>query len=260
MTSNDELVIIRSSQTTIPTDTSTSFTIQFPLPLKGKYRLEKVRITYSMYNINSINNLIYLTDTGGAHIITIPPGYYTPSTLATAIATAMTNGGSQAYTCVINSGSNTLTITAAGNFSFTFKTNTATSLANVMGFGNVNTSSATSQTGTYPVNVDTYDSFNILIGSSQPIRDVNGGISTFNIPINAIPQQVIFYEPQVNYQYASFQNSTSNIKVVVNDSSGNQIGGANGLNNVNWFMVLHRVYEQDHFDPHGPNIKPSSAV
>jgi hypothetical protein len=259
MSQNNDIVIIQSAQRTSSGDTPNSFTLKFSLPFKGKYRLEKFFMTNSWYNVNSNNNMVYFNDTGGDHKVAITPGFYTPAQLATQIASQMTSAGSQTYTGAQNPNTNTLTLSAPGNFKVLFGTGgsfatIANSIASLLGFQAADTTNNTSVTGSYPMNVNPYPYLNILVGSSLEIRDVNGGAATFNVPITAISTQTIFYEPQVNLQFKTFDSSTSNIKVQVLDPSGNLLGGATGLNNVDWYMTWRRLFEDGHYDKHGPSI------
>lgn len=126
----------------------------FRLALGTQDLVKKVALTRAsippLWNVTQYNNIIIFNEGGSDLTVTITPGYYTESTLATAIAAAMTAAGGT-YTCTYSAVTYKFTIAeTAGPTAFVLKwsSNKKTQkLGSMLGFGISDTASTTSQTG-----------------------------------------------------------------------------------------------------------------
>lgn len=227
-----QAICISSAERAAGSTSSSDFTLQTVTPLKGIYKLLEAYFPITFNNVNSTNNTIYFNENSTNKTCTIPAGAYTISTIAAAIASAMTtaSSGYATYTCAVASNTNLLTLTSTQNFSLTFGTNTANSMAGILGFPNTNTSPSTSATGTNMVNfTGTQPSFNVTIlgsgeGSGSMISVGSGNSYTFKIPITGTTGSVQFYSPSAHSaQYLMLPTGTNSLKVNVRDDKGNTI-------------------------------------
>lgn len=142
-TKNYLLFEINSADRTVGENSGTANNFTVALPGKyslSKYRIVNAQIKHTWYNINSSNNKIDFTEDGGAEInITIPPGNYSTTSLATAIRTAMDAAGAKTYTVSLSSTNYKTTIaidTGGGTFDLLWNTgaNTAETIGSILGF------------------------------------------------------------------------------------------------------------------------------
>ena len=231
--------IISSSDRSASSSSSSDFTVPISIVIpKGTYSLEYVLLPNGVYNVNSTNNKIYFND-GSNKTATITSGFYTTSSLPTAVKTAMdtASGGTQTYTITINPDTQVMTIASTGNTSLKFGTNTTNSSASILGFSNTDTTASGSNVGNYIVNLNRQNFYKVNINSisnnyHSGTQNVN---STFVIPITSNPQEVISYAPEESFsQHITFENNVKELRVVVTDESSNTIN----LNGVEWFFII----------------------
>lgn len=88
-------------------------------------KVKNTLIGFSVYPIDSRNNKIYYKEhsTAGTLTATVASGYYTGSTFATAIETALETAGAHQYTVAYNDISNKLSITCGATCLFTTGSN-----------------------------------------------------------------------------------------------------------------------------------------
>lgn len=132
--------------------TNESFTItdtsgRFSVPPRA-VKLTRASIPYTWQNITSSNNVFTITEAGPAITITVPPGNYSGTALATAITSAITaSSATHTYAVVYNQSTGLFTISANGTFSLGF--NQVNTIAPRIGFvAGTSTSPATSVTST----------------------------------------------------------------------------------------------------------------
>lgn len=219
--------------TTMPSDC----TIPSTQGLKaGCYQLKSCYLPVSYYNVGATNNVIYFTDTTGAHVATITTGQYTLANVLPAIVTAINAVGNGTATVTVNSLTSRITIAYTELFSLTFGTNTTNSAATMMGFANSNTASATSHTGTMIANMSTLKSYNFQISNCTPyVTTMNGNSYTFVIPALSLTPNILYYEPPIQFPITiHLEHATSSLKVAIYDDN-HQI-----VNNMSadWFFML----------------------
>jgi len=216
--------------------------------LRGKWLVTSAQVPVSAYTIDTPNNIINFHDTAN-RVVTIPPGYYTVTSLATAIQTAMNTAGGSTYTVTVDNASLKITVAGSTNFYFTFGANLppnyynnpSFALANILGLGINNTTPAAQITGTNPINLNYNQNLNITIqGTSYRNVDCSssnpGGFMTgnknysFEIPIGGIQEGTIYqYIPNNQLQVIEFVNGVQvfNVTVVGDDDQPYNFNGAN---------------------------------
>ena len=224
----------------------------------GTYRLVEALMPSTQYTISSSNNVIRFNESGvgggGSLTATVPPGYYTASSLAVAVGTVMTtaSGGYNTYTAATSSLTGLLTITATvgGNFFMENGTDTAirdpisTEMSQILGYPyQSSTTAAMTQTGTKPMNLSRIISFNILIdeanssGGNRIISSRGGTTLTFSIPVLTNSGGIFHYKPVGNAlmnPQEMFLKRTRVLRIKVIDDQGNLVD----LNNVDWWILL----------------------
>lgn len=93
------------------------FNVLVPNNMKTKtsFKLVSANIPLNLYNI-TLNNNFFLYNDGGDKYVTVPAGYYTVTSLCTALQSAMTLLGGT-YTVAFNNTTKSVTISALSNFS-----------------------------------------------------------------------------------------------------------------------------------------------
>ena len=208
--------------------------------LHGRYRLQHLMLPVTYFNVSATNNKVYFSDTTGAHVATLTPGYYNAfSSLATEVATQMTSAGNGTVTCAVSSSTNLLTVSNTENFSFTFGTHIANSAAVLMGFIGNSAADATSQVAVRTMNLSEllYINFSISEAASDGVRSTDGHSYTFSVPAAATVPNLYLYEPSEQNPVILNLNSTRSLTVRIYDDHGNL------LNNMysDWSMLLKPV-------------------
>lgn len=160
-----------------------------------KVELVQAIIPNTQYIINSNNNVITITGNGQPYAGTIVNGNYTPSTLATAIATALNNNGSTlTYTCSVDTNISYLfTITSSNTVTLNFSKNTI--LGNILGFGVTDTTAGTTFTGTNVCSVNTTRFWKLSIEELGTNYETNiPSLFTFIIPNNSTFGTITYYK------------------------------------------------------------------
>jgi len=106
----------------------------------------------TIYNVTTLNNKLYFND-GALRTITIPSSNYDYLTICTVIEDLM-NASGTALTFAALYDQTTLKITITGSGAYTLVTGAST-VYKIIGFQNVTTSSATTQLGSYAINLAT---------------------------------------------------------------------------------------------------------
>lgn len=159
-----------SGTTSYPT-----FTLNETINRVGKIKIDRVELACSYFVFNTGNNVLGSNINGGT--ITVAAGTYTPTSLATALQTAIraTGGGFSAATVTYSSTTFKFTITSGSVSTFTLSA--TSTLAPVMGFS-ATQSSTTSVTSDYPV----YDTSIKLVADNRTfVINQSSTDYTFNI-------------------------------------------------------------------------------
>lgn len=148
------LLFINSADRTSNSASSSDFEIEFfHRELRfSRFRVRKVVIPKTIYNVDSSNNVVYFND-GSAKTATLTNGSYsTIDQLATEITSKVTTAsGIQTYTYTYDSVTGFLTITSSGTSSFTWSSNL--NLGKMCGYV-ADTASGTSHVSTQRVNLE----------------------------------------------------------------------------------------------------------
>lgn len=185
--------------------------------LCGKYHVRNFYAANTFWNVNSTNNVIYFND-GSAKTATITPGFYTASTLVTAVAAALNVVGT-GFSCTLSSLTSAVTISNATPFILSWGTFTTNSAGEILGFSSVDAPAATAQTAPHPVNLDMVQSYNFIIdGCTSGIVDMKSGNGyTFSLPITEDSLSVEHYVP-IRCEHVAFvvseQLSSLHVRVV----------------------------------------------
>ena len=238
---HDTRCMILNSVNRIPTTTPDNCTIQFMQPITGRWRLKQVIFTNYAYPVNNSNNIVYFYENGTNKQFSLPLGNYTTSTLITALINGLNtaSGGFNTYTSSFNGSTQILTVTATSVFAFQWG-NVGSSASQLLGWQIVNTSLATSQTGSSPVDLVQPLAFlwTFLDGTTTcSIEDSSQQIyGTFLTPLYNAFGSLESYEPlEPNNIYLTFNNQPRLFKVKITDLFGNSIN-----NNMNWVIVIEK--------------------
>lgn len=229
-------LIIRSNQRL--SGTPTNFQIQLADNLRdSSYKLNYASIPVSFYTVTSSNNTFYWSEGSTAITCTLTPGFYTATSLASSLGTAMTSAGTQTYTISYSNITALITITAGSNFSITMGTNTTNSLASITGF-NTNLSANTSQTAPNIVNLSPITALQVNIEHLSNFTDCSFNSSTFFIPVTGNPLDIIQYTPPDQFpQYITFSGQRQIVSVSLTDQNSQAIN----LNGLDFFFILEYV-------------------
>jgi hypothetical protein len=156
----------------------------------------QAEIPFSYYVVNSFNNTFSLTEPAGTATVTIPVGNYNSSTMATALATALTTTSAglsgRTYTVSYSQLVEKFTITASvGDFSLTFGASNETNPRQILGFpSGVSTSSGSVLTASFTSQL-TGPNY-VYLNSSQL-----GSITPTELPQNAVNLSQGLKGPQI---------------------------------------------------------------
>jgi hypothetical protein len=202
------------------------FQVNLSSAIQGKWDLKSIFICADFPVINSTNNTIPFTESATQKTATVPAGYYTKTTLLTAIGTAMTtaSGGTNTYTVTLDSVTQSVTITASTvPFTLDWLSRSTNSMARLLGFAvTTNTASALTATGSGILVLNTVLSFNIAIEGVGTIVNAQGQLSTFYVPMtaNVGTQGWIQYEPDQFDQRITIPSPLSTLRIRVLDDNG----------------------------------------
>jgi len=203
-----------NSSTTYPSDCI----IHSKLTPSGTYALKSILLPVTYHNVNVNNNTIYFTDTGGVRTCQLPIGYYSQlPDFAAAVATAMTAVSAGVVTCSVSSRTNVLTVSNTVAFSFTFGSNKVNSAGRLMGFI-ADTATATSQSGTQTMNLNSTSCYNFLIDdASSEVVGMDGSRCTFKIPATTATPNEVYYEPSEQFPIVFTLTSTKVLRIRIMD-------------------------------------------
>lgn len=239
-----DLILIRSRDRTGNSTSSHNFQLDLKgSPIEaGTYSIQFINIQNTAYPIRSgVNDKIYFNENSTNKTATITAGYYSESTLTTAVKSALdtASGGFATFTVTISASTKLMTISSTQSFSLKFGTNTSSSAARTLGFAASDTSAATSQTATSMINLTDPLSANIRIreASSKGFSCVNGGYGQILIPLDVAFGYFKFYKIDDFPQQLKFVNKATVLNVEIRDMEGNLLD----LNQSDWEILLKKV-------------------
>lgn len=190
--------------------------------LEGRYELKSILIPVTYWNVNSSNNKVYFTDTGGAQVASLTSGYYTSfEQLVNELVTQMNAVGAGTVTASINSLNNYLTVNNSVNFSFTFGTNTTSSASKLLGFTGNSASATTSQLAQRIMNLKFTTAFNFHISdATSGVKTLTGQQFTFSIPALTTTPGFCYYAPIQENPISFILKPTKQLSVKITDDDG----------------------------------------
>ena len=242
-----DLFLLRSKDRTSASSSSHNFRLdlQGSLIEPGSYNVEFINMQNSIYTIRSaVNDVIYFNENSTNKTATITAGYYTESTLPTAVKSTLdtASGGFATFTVTISASTKKMTIASTQNFSLKFATNTSPtypSAAKTLGYANTDTSAATSQVGTSIVNLADPLSVSIRIrqASSKGFNCVNGAHGQILVPLDVGFGYLKAYKTDDFPQTLTFNNKANVLDIELRDLEGFYLD----LNGSEFEMLLRRI-------------------
>lgn len=210
-----------------------TFTLRSPLYVYA-YRVKSVSIPFSFYMVNANNNTIAFRESadGVNRTATLPVGNYDAATILSALGTALTNAGTQAYTVTYDDVSGRLTISAPGNFRILSGNNGSTAW-NVLGVDQYNDTASGVSSVKLPHYVDfSFNSSILLCSNALSSEDViyssdDSKAVVCNIPADAPAGSVIHYDNS-NGGYLLFEESVQQVDFLLLDSATGKPMDLNG--------------------------------
>ena len=209
----------------------------------GNYHLQFANVQNTSYTVRTnVNDTIYFNENSTNKSATITPGYYTSSTIAAAIKSAMDTASSAfaTFTVTFSSATQKLTIASTQNFSLTFGTYTARSIARLLGFNAADTTAATSAIGNNVINFGEPLSFAIRIreAADYNVSCINGSYASFVIPMDVGYGEYKYYRSNYDFpQYCRFTTRCTRLNIEIRDFEGNILD----LNGSDFELCLRKV-------------------
>jgi len=238
MSAYDKFYLLKSRDRTTESKSSSDFTIQLPHPINGKYELVSATVPNTIYTFaaGDDSNKIYFNEAGTPFTASITPGFYSTSTIAAAIKTAMEDVGSYTYTVTIDSVTQRVTISAGADL-FILEFASREGASERLGFAREDTAAATSHTGDYVLNFALPHSLVVDIDRKESFQSSGQDSGSFYIPFDVNSSDVMIYSRDSKFsQNIEFRNQTSFPIQLKN--TNNQIVDLNGAN---WEMLLKKV-------------------
>jgi hypothetical protein len=194
------------------------------------YTLVYAHIPQTIYNIDAQNNSFVFND-GVERQVTLPNGFYTASTVTTALQSVMNAVSSQTFTVTLDDTTQKITLDSTGSFSVSMN-----SVESPLGFTS-DTTLNTSHTGDTILNLERTDALFIHVNEIQETDLVRGG-TTFVIPSSVNQLQVIDYNERNGYhQKITFNTPNLLLSIRLTDAENRTVD----LNNSDWYFVLEQV-------------------
>jgi hypothetical protein len=207
----------------------------FPMPLtippsfKPRYiNLCEAHFPQTWYVFNSSNNTVTFIESTAPTtqlFAVIPPGNYNtqdPTTIMTAVSTAMTSAGTQTYTVTFNFNTQLLTISAPGTFQILWsKTNDPSTQ---LGFPNVDSIVANTFTGTAPVKLSPSGCIYITLDGLNTTKIVTSSLNpaggNFVCCIDALSGQLVRWTNNGIYRPSPITAISSMLTIKLTDANG----------------------------------------
>lgn len=203
----------------------------------GKYAVVGGKIDNMVYTVtNNTRTLIFVDSSATTRTITLTEGFYTGSTLVSALKTAMdaaTVAVPQTFTVALDSSTQKITITSAGNFSITYAGST---IAPIIGL-KANKSTATSAVMDSTINLT--HSFNgAFIEIAEVIEkgnDLRNNVTwCLYYPMSVGSGSLLVLGSEEVPQIISFASQTGTVTVRVLNQRGENVD----LNSGEWQLLL----------------------
>ena len=193
--------------------------------IEGTYKLVSFVATNNIYNITDYNNKIYWNENGTNRTSTLTNGFYDSSDYTSHLSTILNNDASGTISVSLDDNTRKLTITNTLTFYFTFGSNTSNSARKLLGYNAIDGTTATSQTSTNPIDLNTCK--NIFIKVMQDDHRKIEGIDFFNasLMINGdgnIGETLRYIDSNNFDQYIKFKK-TKQISIEFHDIYNNSI-------------------------------------
>lgn len=245
MTTSSNLIIINSRDRTSGTPNEFVFNLSENLE-EATYQLSSFCMTNNLYNVVAgENDKLYVAHSvDGSNTLTLTPGNYSGSTLATEIKTQLDTISAVVYTVAYSAITNKFTITPdSGNFGFEFSSNTTATSRFLLGKDAVDDVLASSQVSDNPIDLKLHDHILIKIqqDNNQHGTSPNGTEFGALIPIQNDMSftNIIQYKHGSEFgQFFKFGSSIStlNISLFAED------GGLLPNNKSEWSMSIKKVF------------------
>ena len=217
-----------------------------------KVALTQATIPVVAYNITSANCTLEFKINSTAYSTTITSGYYSSTSLVTAVNTALTNlAPSGGLTLSYSATTNRMTITGAGTgYNVTLTNTSGTAMWTFLQL--TTNSAATSLTGTQGFNVQ--PTSNYWIAVSQFPNQTESSHNTFpqivaRIPVNQNYLSLLTFEPINLYWFEARSITFSNMTISIFDDYGEVVN----MDNQPWSMCFHIEYAYQVTAPESPN-------
>lgn len=194
--------------------------------------------------VSGKNNVIQVNEDGGggAGLIsaTIPEGSYNTTDLATAMKTALDAAGNFTYTITTDTATNKMTISSTGSFILLFSQSTTPWYE--LGFSNADTASSTSHTSSGIIHIEGPNQlyFNIVTLNTN-YTSSSAQSATFVFDNNVDPGNVLFSEVNSTYSQESYfkQAQPDLSQIVVKVTTERSIDQPSvDLNGGEWILVM----------------------
>ena len=234
--SNYRLLKIESSSRLSGSPTDFKITLPRALQKGSEYKLMYAHIPQSYFNVDSTNNIFSIDYQNTDALIEVPVGYYTASSLATALETALNQEMAPSYTVTVTFDEGTQRITIDSP-DITFAVKMEDYRDNPFGFES-NTAKTYSHSGTSIVNLERYQHLCLDINDIVEVEGIGFG-STFCIPADENILSVVSYSPEKHFpQTVTITNDTKVMHVKLKDKHNQIID----LREADWFFILSVVH------------------
>jgi len=219
---------------------SHDFRIGLPETLEGCYGVSLIQIPHTFYTIRSGHNTIYFYENSTSKTATVTPGYYSSSTIAAAVKSALdtASGGHNTYTITYSSSTKKLSASASNAFYFEWSADTGNGCWRQLGFTQgTDTTSGTSVT--FPNVIDLVGAHFITVEIRQAQSyTLSTGTSSSNwgivVPIDVDYGSYLLQKTTDIAQRIQFSSRTKHLNIRVLDEEGASLD----LNGSNWTVVL----------------------
>ena len=183
--------------------------------------VNQIFIPNAVYPVNSTNNTVKFVEVATEISVVIPPGSYTGTAFATAIAVAMTAGTLNARTYTASYDMTSLyTLSVTGSGTFYFNTSTA---SRSMGFVTFPATLALTNTGTVPINCSGSSFVDVLCTLSlKTYSSTLNNTTIARIPLTENFGSYILWEPQFEVKHELLVNQLNSIGISLQDDRGAQ--------------------------------------
>lgn len=231
-------ILIKSSDRTSASSSSSDFRIELPKPIQGDYIVRYIQCPNALYNVVAGSNDTVYNSIANA---TLTPGYYSTSTFATMLQARLRAAeGNNNFQATVDPDTKKVTITNTGAFTLNFATTTA-SAAKLLGFTNANTASATSQTGTNTINLIWASSIIIEVKECSYAIDSTDDASAYRghlvVPFTVAYGSLERISHNDLYQALTFAKPVKTITVKMYDNEANSVS----LNGAEWEMLIQEM-------------------